>query len=244
MQDEEIEYLENKYLKKIYYTLCANEDKILEGLESKEDIRSDWEKYSDKETSDIATGAERIFYSIFNDFGKPNSSPVASDLFFETEDAYVHIDIKTVRNTNIGDINRNIFIGKNQTSYTGYIITKKDKRLYECHLPTFYKKRDGEEKICLTYFICILYNENTYNIETIFITCMPNGELYNTYNNEILSAGKNPPEARFNFLKCKYFKCLENNELRIKIFIWNPEIEDQNKLKGLEEIYKEQEGLL
>lgn len=70
----------------------------------------------------ICNCAERIFYTLFNGFGTPNTSPVASDLFYETEDAFVHIDIKTVTTTNRGDMTDKISVGENQHSYYGRIL--------------------------------------------------------------------------------------------------------------------------
>lgn len=171
---EKIEFWENEYLKQIYYLLKIDKEKMLSGFDTKEDIRADWEQFLGAETSDFATGSERIFYWLFSQFGVPNSSPIGSDMFFETYNAYVHIDIKTVTLANIGDFKRNIFVGDNQNSYIGNINVKgKESRPYKGNLPTYYTKRDGSKKLCLTYFIVILYNETNLDIQTIAITCMP-----------------------------------------------------------------------
>lgn len=104
MEHKEIEFWEHEYLKQIYYLLNIDKQKMLDGFNTKEDIRKDWQDFLGKETSDFATGSERIFYWLFNQFGVPNSSPIGSDMFFETYNAYVHVDIKTVTKKNIGDI--------------------------------------------------------------------------------------------------------------------------------------------
>lgn len=241
MDEKEIEFWEHEYLKQIYYLLIIDKQKMLDGFNTKEDIRKDWEEYLGKETLDFATGSERIFYWLFNQFGVPNSSPIGSDMFFETYNAYVHIDIKTVTKSNIGDFNRNIFVGNNQNSYEGNVITNNYNDVYKGNLPAFYTKKDGSKKLCLTYFICILYDEKDLNIQCIFITCMPNGKLSKVYGSDILSAGKNRGKIRFNYSSCKYFKLLENESLRTRILLWSPKDEETRiKLKLLEEIYMEQ----
>ena len=244
MDKETIEFWEHEYLKQIYYLLTIDEQKMLDGFNTKEDIRSDWEEYLGKETSDFATGSERIFYWLFNQFGVPNSSPIGSDMFFETYNAYVHIDVKTVTKANIGDIRNNIFVGDNQNSYRGRVVTKTYDIEYKGNLPTFYHKSNGEEKICLTYFICILYNEENLDIQSIIITCMPNGELSEIYEPNTLSAGKNKGKIRYNYSKCKYFELLDDKPLRTKVLIWNPESEElANKIKSIKGIYEEQNSI-
>lgn len=244
MNPEKIEFWEHEYLEKIYYLLNIGKQEIMRGFNTKEDIRKHWDEYLEKDSLDFETASKRIFYWLFNQFGVPNSSPIGSDMFFETYNAYVHIDIKTVTKTNIGDISRNIFVGDNQNSYIGHVKTKNYDDLYKGNLPTFYHKENGEVKICLTYFICVLYNEKNLDIQTIFITCMPNGELSQYYEPDTLNAGKNRGKVRYNYSKCKYFKLLSDKPLRTKVLVWSPESEEvKNRLSEIESIYLEQEGL-
>lgn len=116
---QEIEELENKYLNKFYYFLKFVEDEMMLGFQTKEKIKADWFGKYDSKISNFAVGAERIIYALFNGkgIGQPNSCPVGADMFFEVEDAYIHIDLKTVQTRNIGDITRSIFVGRNQNSY-------------------------------------------------------------------------------------------------------------------------------
>ena len=86
------------------------------GLKTKEKIATDWLGLYKSGISDFAVGAERIVYSLLNGkgIGQPNSCPVGADLFFEVQDAFIHIDLKTVGasltgKTNIGDYTKNIF---------------------------------------------------------------------------------------------------------------------------------------
>lgn len=231
---EYIEFWENEYLKNIHNSLLLDKERMIDGFSTKEDIREDWEEHLGKETSDFAVGSERIFYWLFNQFGQPNSSPIGSDLFFETYNAYIHIDIKTVTTDNVGDINGSIFVGDNQNNYEGYIELQgknKQPRKYKGNLPKIYTKKDGTKKMCLTYFICILYTNNG-DIQFISLLSMPNGILYDVYGNRVLKAGKNPGKIRFNFSQTPTFELLEEQPSRIKFVLVNPEMSEELKTKS------------
>jgi len=247
VNNKEIEEIELKYLKKFYYFMKFAEDEMMIGFNTKEEIKTDWIGKYDSKISDFAVGAERIIYSLFNGkgIGQPNSSPVGSDMFFEVQDAYIHIDLKTVEaDGNIGDYVRNIFVGTNQNSYKGYMnITrgtdKGKKRLYEPSLPTYYKSNTDNPKICLTYFITVLYSKDNLDILNINISCMPNGELESHYKNRVLSAGKLKDKARFNFTKVPNFELLENTPSRLKVIYFDENMKEEfkNKLTFFENIY-------
>ena len=240
---KKIEFWENEYLKQIYYLLKIDKEKMLNGFDTKEDIRADWQQFLGKETSDFATGSERIFYWLFSQFGVPNSSPIGSDMFFETYNAYVHIDIKTVTLANIGDFSKNIFVGDNQNSYRGNINVKRSEpRPYKGNLPIYYTKKDKTKKLCLTYFIVILYDESNLDIQTIAVMCMPNGGLSSIYGDKVLQAGKNKGKIRFNYSEVKYFELLEDKPLRTKVLLWNENMTNdvEKAMSKLKSIYDEQ----
>lgn len=232
-----IEQIELKYLNKYYHFLKFAEDEMFYGFKTKEKIKSDWIGLygKDRGISDFAVGAERIIYSLLNGkgIGQPNSSPVGSDLFFEIEEAFIHIDMKTVQLENIGDFTTSIFVGKNQNSYKGYIKlkNKNEDRFYEPALPTYYNKGKVNEKICLTYFITILYNRENLDILVIAIDCMPNGELEKYYGSRVLKAGKNLDKTRFNLVEVNSFELLENSPSRIKVIYFNENMDEKLKKK-------------
>lgn len=250
LSKKQIEEIEEKYLKKFFYLMKYAEDEMMFGFQTKEKIKDDWiEKYG-TEISNFSVGAERIIYALINGkgVGQPNSAPVGSDMFFELEDAFVHIDLKTVQTRNIGDITNSIFVGKNQNSYKGKMIVKKKdgkiKRNYEPALPTFYNKGKINEKICLSYFITILYEDKNLNILNINIICMPNGELENHYKTRVLQAGKNSGKTRFRFSETSSFELLKNNPKRIKVIYFDKSMQSRykKKLSFYESIYDSQDN--
>lgn len=247
---EEIEALEHKYLMKYWYFLKFVEDDIVRGMRSMEDIRNDWQGLYGNEDGGISlfdVGSERIVYALLNGkiAGQPNSCPVSSDLFFEVEDAYIHIDLKSVTTSegttpqdNINDFNKSIFVGENQNSYKGTIIKNAGRpneyhEEYNPNLPTIYTKSNGDKKITLTYFVNMLNSSVTQKCELISIMCFPNGKLKEHYESRPLKAGKNPGKARFNFSEIPTFELLGGDKKRVRIIHKNPNMSEyvKNKLR-------------
>ncbi|MCG8784718.1 hypothetical protein G1K52_02955 [Tenacibaculum finnmarkense] len=236
MTNKQIEELESKYLSKFYHFLKSFEEEMMDGFHTKEKIKNDWYGKYGAHISDFAVGAERIIYALFNGkgIGQPNSCPVGSDMFFEVKDAYIHIDLKTVQTRNIGDITKNIFVGKNQNNYKSEIkksngVSFNPIRLYEPALPTFYNKGKQNEKICLSFFITIVYEDVNLNILNINLLCMPNGELESHYGSKVLDAGKNPDKARFAFTKVSKFELLEVHKSRVKVIYFDKSMNNDFK---------------
>ena len=229
---QELEALEHKYLMKYWYFLKFVEDEIVKGMLSMEDIRNDWQGLYGNDDGGIIAG-------------QPNSCPVSSDLFFEVEDAYIHIDLKSVttsegttRQDNIGDFNTCIFVGENQNSYSGTIIKNAGRpneyrEEYIPNLPTFYTKSNGDKKITLTYFVCLLNSSVTQRCELISIMSFPNGKLKEHYGSRPLKAGKNPGKARYNFSEVPRFELLDGEKKRVRIIHKNPNMTEyvKNKLR-------------
>lgn len=246
----ELERLEQKYLEKYFYFLKYTLDEILIGFETKNKIRKDWEgqwlkelrEDQNKGISDFAVGAERIIYALLNGkgIGQPNSSPIGSDLFFEVQDAFIHIDLKTVQIDNIGDYTKNIFVGNNQNSYkTTVQVGGKYKNYEEASLPHFYTLEESDKvtlKPCLTYFITILYEALDLRILNINLLNMPNGRLESVYGGSILQAGKvdypkdderrgkNMRTIRYKWTECTEYKVLNNNKKRYMPIYYNHDL--------------------
>ena len=165
LEPKKLEELENRYLTEFYYFLKFAERRLLIGFKTKEKIKDNWASQWDpksegKGISNFAAGAERIVYAFFNTqgFGQPNSAPIGSDLFFETDDAFIHIDLKTVQTRNIGDYKTDIFVGNNQNSYRGRIIksTGKKDEDYAGVLPMEYKNDPFYNHQCPFLFVLFL----------------------------------------------------------------------------------------
>lgn len=246
MTNKEIEALESKYLSKFYHFLKSFEEEMMDGFHTKEKIKNDWYGKYGAHISDFAVGAERIIYALFNGkgIGQPNSCPVGSDMFFEVKDAFIHIDLKTVQTRNIGDVTKNIFVGSNQNSYQAEIKKRNGNsfvppRIYTPALPTFYNKGTANEKICLTFFITIVYEDINLNILNINLLCMPNGELESHYGSKVLDAGKNPDKARFAFTEVPTFDLLDTPKSRVKVIYFDKSMSAdlRNSLSFYERIF-------
>ena len=257
-----LEQLERKYLHKYFHFLKFAEDELLIGFKTKYKIKDDWfPKWNPTEEgkgiSDFATGAERIVYSLLNGkgIGQPNSAPIGADLFFEVDDAFIHIDLKTVQTRNIGDYTSDIFVGNNQNSYRGKLDVRGFEKKYdEACLPHYYTLEGGAKKPCLTYFITILYEEINLEILNINLLSMPNGALYPIYGKNVLKAGKvlypkGDPKRKTHAKSVRYkwkenleFKLLDFNNKRIKVAYFNKTMDDELKarLSFFEELYNNQ----
>lgn len=227
-QHKILEELERDYLERIYFLLNQDLQKMIDGLNSKDKIKEDWVKKfqridKQRQNSDFARGAERIYYWLFSQFGKPNSSPIGADLFFEDHNAFIHIDIKTAKINNPSDYKGRVPMSENQTSYSS--LNKK----FNANLPHYYKY---QKKPCLTYIINIIYDDakSDFKIKAVFLIAVPNGELYKYYGDNIIGAGKIKGRSfRFVYKNSHQFKLLIPKTERIKILFLDED------LKGKEE---------
>ncbi|HOK27085.1 MAG TPA: hypothetical protein PLX87_11220 [Bacteroidales bacterium] len=233
---ETIEFWENHYLNQIEFTLTQDIEKMLDGLKSKDKIKDDWieafrSSAEKNKNSDFARGAERIYYWLFNQFGIPNSSPIGADMFFETYNAFVHIDIKTAKLDNESDYKGKIPIGANQTSY------KTKDHTFKVNLPTYYSYK---RKMCLTYFINIIYDlasDDNIEIKAILLISVPNGKLYKIYRDDIIGSGKSGYKGkgfRYLYSRRPRFELLKNNPSRVRIIYKTDDI--INRIEELFEI--------
>ncbi|MGJ0357339.1 hypothetical protein [Aliarcobacter butzleri] len=247
MKLSEIEEVENKYLKKYFYFFKYVENEMFNGFKSMYDIEKNWRKFWGTNKSDFSTGAERVVYGLLNGkaFGSPNSTPVSSDLMFEMDDAFIHIDVKTYGESNLKDFTTSHTIEANQTSYFCEIMEKPKNggrskfiptRVHSANLPDFYTKKDGSKKICLTYFISILTENYGRDIMCIVLTCLPNIKLKQHYKYRPIKAGKNSDsfvsmsknykpfkfgKGRFDFKEVGTFELLPNTPSRVKVIYYD-----------------------
>ena len=221
--EEEIERWEWHYFNDIKFLLTQDINKMIDGLKSKEEIENDWkEKFlqTSGTLSDFSRGAERIYYWLFNQLGKPNSTPIGSDMLFETYNAYLHIDIKTAKFSNKSDFKGRVNVGKNQTSYSIDNFTS--------NLPIVYTKQK-EQKYCLSYTILVIYDDTTLNVLAVNLICIPNGKLKSIYASNIIDAGKNKGNSiRFKY-NCK-FNLIDNTPKRYHFIYIDKSVTENNFL--------------
>ncbi|HDD57449.1 MAG: hypothetical protein DRN25_03780 [Thermoplasmata archaeon] len=240
----EIEKLEFVHFGRIRYHFIDNWKDILSGLHSRLKIKDDWYQQfistKSNVASDLEMGAERIFHYVFSQGMKnPNSSPIGADLMYETFDSFIHIDVKTVSESNWGDYKGKIAIQPNQTSYP------LSKYKLSPNLPTHYSKtfkKDGKvyKKPTLTYFIYALHKHASKEIYSILLVCMPNGELYDVYGDKILHAGKTKNSVRYAFKEEPRFVLLSDRHeiFRIEFLVKNKNYTQKDLIGIPEQKYK------
>ena len=216
LSDFELEKIEREYFELIRFHLKQDLNAIIEGLNSRIKIKNDWYNRfiqtarSCYKSSDLDTGAERIFHHFFAPILRfPNSSPLGSDLMFEVSDAFLHIDVKTALVGNPADYKGKINIAINQTSY-------EVKDSFSPNLPKYYNPAQTQntqsQKPCLTYAIQIIHEHAKPNINALVLLCIPNGQLYPHYGKNIVRSGKaghaKGRDIRYNYSAEPYFKLL------------------------------------
>ena len=220
MDNKQIETIELKYLNELNWHFTNERDKIIKLLESKDIMKDQWEhifnkKTKNSETGEMSRGAERVFGTFFPNTWLPNSTPIGSDFMFETIDSIIHIDIKTAKLDNDADHRGKVALSLNQTSY--HYSTQNEE--IKGSLPLFYNLSNNvkEKKLTITYMIQTVYDEKDYTICCILLICVPNGQLYSVYGDDIMDAGKN----KGNSFRYRYgdqtFKLLNDNIPRYTI---------------------------
>lgn len=217
LSKEEIEKREYHYLDYLSFMLLYDEDKMIKALNSKDEIKSDWIDAFTGKSSDIDKGAERIYFWLFNSLGIPNSTPIGADLLYETNNAFIHIDVKTssfyytttagTKKKNSSDFYGVVPVVHNQTSYEYGEKIKGKKYTHSANLPTIYKSKN---KICLTYIIHLIYDkfeDGNLKILAIILISVPNGKLKEYYGNDICGGSKNKNEAfRYYYRRVPFLK--------------------------------------
>lgn len=222
ISDIDLEKLEKNYLDYIVTSLRQDLNGLVHSLNSRIRILNDWKneflRTSRKgyKASDLDAGAERIFHHLFTPMFKfPNSCPIGSDLMYQTEDAIVHIEIKTNLVTN-PDYKGKVQLGRNQISY-GFTNFKPN-------LPSIY---NSVNLPTLTYVIQIIHEHMSPKVNALNVICIPNGQLLEHYGSKILQAGKGgwgkATDIRYKYVEEPRFLLLSKKEgkdiFRIEILI-------------------------
>lgn len=224
LTNEELERLEKEYLDQLYFYLKSNREKLMAGLLSKNRIRDDWwEQFQlGGKATDLDRGAERVFYWLLSGLWIPNSAPIGSNLFFESHNAFIHIEVKTARIDWPSDFKGLVPIGAGQTTYEAHKTYRGAPIIIKPALPKYYNAGKKDEKPCLTYAIQIIHNPKTLDIIAILLISIPNGQLYDLYGDKIVGAGKSKGESfRFRYKEKPRFESLLDKPHRVKVLYFD-----------------------
>jgi len=199
-----VEELEYRYLKTLDEAIKSNLNYIIERFKSRFQIYEYWIRYFKSETSkkrltDLGVGAERVFWkfisSMFADW-QPIPIYIGSNLFLETQDAFINIDIKTVYVDNLRDYAGLVEVGEAQTSYP-MKKTYGASQQFQPKISMYYEVK-GIIKYSLAFFIQIIYEKPEIIVEkkldegpiALILISMPNGLLYEVYGDDIVGYPK------------------------------------------------------
>lgn len=218
--------LEKKYYSKIN-SMVQSKEFIDDLLLIEKEIRENYPEF--KETWDlknkIKIPAERlirhyIYMQWHDDIESIYPSPVSSDLGIKMNDCIVCVDIKTIDTVgNSGDI-KSTSTEKNQNSF--------DNRNYPVfNFRSNLKSIDHySRRPVLTFIIKIIYSDDGYSFKlcrekfpTIITTCIPNGEISNLFNFNIID----------NFKTYDYYT--EADDIYWKPYIINTNSKDNEVIK-------------
>jgi hypothetical protein len=222
---QEIEEHEFKYLAQIQQIIKEKLEFILGCFSSRFKTYEHWAPLMEtgkKRLTDLGTGAERVFNHVIVSCKwkkwRPVPIPFGSNLFFETSDAFVNIDVKTAYADNPRDFQGRIEVGEAQTSYP---MKEKHGSLEEFQpkLKPFYEI-NGKKKYCLTYVIQVVHakpedilrlNLDPNPVLINFIS-IPNGLLYEVYGEDIVKEPKSyhtKEGKRLRPANFRYYYCVE-----------------------------------
>lgn len=185
--------LEKKYYSKLNDVVFSNEF-IDDLLLIEKEIRENYQELADlwDLKNKLKVSAERLvrhyIYTKWHDIIQTvYPSPVSSDLGIKTADAVICVDVKTIDIIGNGndlnytqtEKNQNSFYNKNNPGFE-----------YKCNLKSIDHYSD---RPVLTYVVTIAYADDNYSFKlsrgqkpTLVTTCIPNGELSNIFDFNII----------------------------------------------------------
>lgn len=190
LTDCEIERLEFKYFNILSDLLEKSIGQIITQIYSQTSIRGNAVGMG---VNVIESAVENILEALIANQLHWNicSMPVASDSCFECGDAIVHIDAKTIIDTDPDNRNNKINVEGSQTTYVKGKALVVNKKNWEPKLNQYENHTMFGLIPNLTYIIRIVYSEH-YLVEKIKLISLPHGQLNEIFKGaEILAAGKN-----------------------------------------------------
>lgn len=191
--NRKLEELEKKYFLEIKEVLEKNKANIVDRFNSRLSIVRDTAGISYK-LNEVDAGAERVlmyFLSREKTDWKINSSPISSDVLFETVDALINIDAKTYRDKQREEDKINV--RRNQTNYgdnTHFTSRRGVKFTWKPSLKTIYNHDKYGKIPCLTYFVKFIYDDHDQSLVEVQLISIPNGQLIDIYGKDIFRRGK------------------------------------------------------
>ena len=214
-KQNEILDLEKKYFARLE-AIVKSDSFINDLLLIEKEIRENYPKFKDtwELKNKIKVPAERVIrHHIYLDFNKEIKgiypSPISSDLGIRLNDCVLCIDSKTLdTNNNAGDIKATA-VESNQISFDNsnhqYIssVSNLESIDHYSRLPV------------LTYIIKIIYTDDQYSFKlsrltypSIVLTCVPNGELSNLFDKDIIQNFKT-----YDYYSVKDNRCFEVHKI-------------------------------
>lgn len=186
--------LEKKYFIKIKEIFSTDEfkndiKKIERMIQDDYDLLSEHWQVANK----IKVAVERLIRHHMYKNIPPNEiyhSPLSSDLAYYVDEAVLNVDAKTINNvTNSTDANRPA-CEKNQISFLNNPKFSNDNYAGVRYRPVLPSKDKFKNLPLLTYFVKIIYSDNVqtceFSVDKVCIYCVPNGELSDLFDNDII----------------------------------------------------------
>jgi len=193
----EIEELEKQYFQALHSAIENNTELIERKIKYLNKTREHWEgalKLDNAIQIVIQELIRSIIFRAFTDW-ESFSSPICSDTAFETEDAIVNLDVKTVKNSD-NDVKQGYLqVRRNQISYPNKPIKGIP---WVPHQPVEMEMVDGQKLHTFSYFVKFIWARESkeIKIKEVVICSVPNGKLSQVYGNDLLVNYKTYPQNK------------------------------------------------
>lgn len=215
LTDNQLIELEKKYFNIIYDLLSKNIGQIITQIYSQKSITGAARNYTNNV---IESAVENIIEGLISKQLNWNicSMPVSADSCFECGDSIVHIDAKTIIDSDNDNINNKVNVEASQTTYSKDTTLNVSGKPWEPKLNQYESHGMFGVIPNLTYIIKIIYSSENL-VEKIKLISLPHGQLKMLFQNEyILQAGKSSATIRKNIRFCEdKIKYINDQEWRI-----------------------------
>ncbi len=202
LTDSELESLEHKYFDILSEILERSLGQIISQIYSQNSI---CRPATGRVTNKIENAVENVIEAIIANQLHWNicSMPVSSDSCFECGNAIIHIDAKTVLDTD-GDAKRNkINVEAAQTTYVKGTQLSINSKTWEPSLNLYEDHVMFGQIPNLTYIVKVVYSKQN-SVEVLKLISLPHGQLQNVFGGaRILTSGKNGSRTNIRFKECE-----------------------------------------